>query len=91
MMSAEHSEDDCTALCKMRLDSAHKYTNRLAHQRKKFALDEVVEDLEALKPPSEYDSSSEKEDPSALPAPPRPRARPRFRVRHKAVAPDHVG
>ena len=66
MVSAEHSEDDCPALCKMWLVSADKYTNRLAHWRKILALG-VVEDLEALKPPSEYDASSDKEDPSALP------------------------
>ena len=81
-----HSEADCIRLLKLWLGHAEDYTTRLKHQRKRFALDELVDDevLEAMKPALGYDTSSE---PEAAPVPVVDAAlarRPRMRIRAKA-------
>ena len=80
-VTAEHSEEQCVQMLKMWIGNAHNFPNRLRHQRKKYGLDELADDVEALKPASDYDSA-----PEDRAGPPRGR-RPRMRLRRKRADP----
>ena len=80
-VTAEHSEEQCVQMLKTWIGNAHNFPNRTRHQRKKYGLDEVPDDVEALKPPSDYDSAPE-DRAVAVRA-----RRPRMRVRRKCADP----
>ena len=91
-ITPKHSEENCTDLVKMWLGCADRYTTRLKHQSRRFGVDEIVDNIEELKPASEYNSDSDREvavavadpDASAVAARPRPAMRPRLRIHRKA-------
>ena len=79
-----HNEADCIRLLKMWVCAGKDFTTRLKHQAKRFALDELIDDLtlQAYKPDSDYDTSSDKEL-IADPAPVVGRRRLKIRARAK--------
>ena len=84
-VTGAHSLEDCTTLVKLWISRAGFFTNRLAHQKRRYALDEVPDNLEDNKPPSDYDASSEVEDGAAAAAARRPVVKPKLRLRKKAA------
>ena len=83
-----HNEADCIRLLKMWVCAGKDFTTRLKHQAKRFALDELIDDLtlQAYKPDSDYDTSSDKEL-IADPAPVVRRRRLKIRSRARAKRP----
>ena len=74
-------------MVKLWISRAGFFTNRLAHQKRRYALDEIPDNLEDNKPPSDYDTSSEVEDGAAAAAPARrPVVKPKLRLRKKAAS-----
>ena len=84
-VTGAHSLEDCTILVKLWISRAGFFTNRLAHQKRRYALDEVPDNLEDNKPPSDYDTSSEVEDGAAAAPARRPVVKPKLRLRKKAA------
>ena len=77
-VTENHSEEDCINLVKMWIGHANDYRSKQHHQAKRFGLDELVDDLESLKPPSGYNSEPDGAHPKVA-------ARPKFRFRRKAA------
>ena len=86
-VNEHHTEEQCTMLVKIWLASAGDYTTRLKHQGKRFCLEDIVEDVDAWQPDSNYNTESDvdvDDGDGGVPPPPIPKWKPKMRLRAKA-------